>query len=126
MTVRSRRHRSCAVPDTVVYSDRVTQTSDSPSIKWRSRATVLPAGRPGRAVHRDLDRDAVGTWEVSRGSEDKKMILRASFIPDSDAPLQYGGQLADNMQMNLYAIVEKNPEPTPKPEPCRGHCCAYP
>jgi hypothetical protein len=73
-----------------------------------------------------LDRDAAGTWEVARGSEDNKMILRASFTPDQDAPLQWGGQIADNMQMNLYAIAEKAAGAKPKPEPCRGHCCAYP
>ena len=63
-----------------MYSDPVTQTSDSPSIKWWSRATALLADPVGLYIA-TLDRDAVGTWEVSRGSEDKKMILRASFIP---------------------------------------------
>ncbi len=107
------------------------QRSSDPNIGFTVNQVVQQGNRialadPVGLYIATLDRDAVGTWEVSRGSEDKKMILRASFIPDSDAPLQYGGQLADNMQMNLYAIVEKNPEPTPKPEPCRGHCCAYP
>jgi hypothetical protein len=64
---------------------------------------------------------------VVRGSEDNKMILRASFLPDAGAELQYGGEVADNMLMNLYAIAEKkNAAAKPEPEPCRGRCCAYP
>jgi hypothetical protein len=75
-----------------------------------------------------LDRDAAGTWEVVRGSEDDKMILRASFIPDAGAELHYGGEIADNMLMNLYAIAEKKDDTAaaPQPEPCRGRCCSYP
>jgi hypothetical protein len=73
-----------------------------------------------------LDRDAVGRWEVARGSEDDRMILRASFFPDPDVPIGYGGQIADNMLMNLYAIVEQNTGPQPRPQPCVGRCCAYP
>jgi hypothetical protein len=82
---------------------------------------------PVRLYIATLDRDAAGTWEVVRGSEDNKMILRASFLPDADAELRYGGEVADNMLMNLYAIAEKkNAAAKPEPEPCRGRCCAYP
>jgi hypothetical protein len=105
--------------------------SSDPSIGYKVNSLVADGYRvaladPVGLYIAQLDRNASGRWDVSRGSEKQKRILRASFYPNDDATYTYGGQIADNMQMNLYAIAEKRTGDAPKPEKCQGRCCDYP
>ena len=78
-------------------------------------------------------------WNVLRGSDDGKMILRASLkVPDDETfdnkpmllgdllvsgdQLQYGGQVADTIDVGLYATVVPG-APKARPVPCLFKCC---
>ena len=105
--------------------------SSDPSIGHKVNSLVADGDRvaladPVGLYIAQLDRNASGRWDVSRGSEEQRRVLRASFYPNDDAAYAYGGQIADNMQMNLYAIAEKRTGGSPQPEKCRGRCCDYP
>ena len=78
-------------------------------------------------------------WNVLRGSADGKMILRASLkVPEDEMfdneplllgdllvsgdPLQYGGQVADTIDIGLYATLVPG-APKARPIPCSYKCC---
>jgi hypothetical protein len=79
-------------------------------------------------------------WNVIRGSADDKMILRASLkVPEEETfdnkplllgdllisgdQLKYGGQVADTIDIGLYATVVPG-APKATPIPCKNKCCA--
>lgn len=81
-------------------------------------------------------------WNVIRGSADGKMILRASLKAPEDETfdnkpfllgdllvsgdqLQYGGQVAETIDIGLYATVVPG-APKATPIPCNYKCCTDP
>ena len=81
-------------------------------------------------------------WNVIRGSADDGMILRASLkVPEDEMfdnkplllgdllvsgdPLLYGGQVADTIDVGLYAIIVPG-APKATPVPCESKCCPDP
>lgn len=80
----------------------------------------------------DEDGTPVDGWSVTRGDEPGERILRATFTPPADTTvlvggnlLDFGGQIADHIQMALYAVVEPS-EAVRTPEPCIASCCVHP
>jgi hypothetical protein len=81
-------------------------------------------------------------WNVVRGSADGKMILRATVkVPEDEMfdnkplllgdllisgdQLQYGGQVADTIDVGLYATIVPG-APRATPIPCSYKCCQHP
>ncbi len=76
--------------------------------------------------------------EVTRQSEDGKMILRAVVTPPEGAdytldectfdqePLQYGGQIARKITLLLFGIAKAIPGREAVSSACKGKCCANP
>lgn len=81
-------------------------------------------------------------WNVIRGSAVDGMILRASLkVPEEEVfdnkplllgdllvsgePLRYGGQVADTIDVGLYAITVPG-APKATPIPCKWKCCPHP
>jgi hypothetical protein len=80
--------------------------------------------------------DVTGAWRVMRGDRDSRRILRAVYEPQTGRPvadlqidgqnIQYGGQVADAVQLELTAIARPLGVSVRARTPIVGGCCRHP
>ena len=77
-------------------------------------------------------------WKVIRGNQPQRMVLRANFeVPPAlgftvsdckiaNVPIQFGGQLADKIKMQLTGAAKKLLAGPFMGLPCEAKCCTHP
>jgi hypothetical protein len=80
--------------------------------------------------------DMGSAWQVDRGDADRQRILRATFtapagltvdqILAAGAPIAYGGQIADAVQMIVTALAKRIYAVPPARKRCMTTCCENP
>jgi hypothetical protein len=82
--------------------------------------------------------DVTSAWHVDRGSEEQRMILRATFAPPEGSelgveqilargePVAFGGQIADEIQMSLTGLAKDRGVAARPRQLCALKCCENP
>ena len=80
--------------------------------------------------------DVAGAWRVTRGDRGRRQILRAVYEPQTGRPvadlqidgqnIQFGGQVADAVQLELTAIARPLGVSVRARAPMFGGCCRHP
>lgn len=82
--------------------------------------------------------DVSAAWRVTRGIADRQLILRATFavaeslgftvdeVLASGEPIQFGGQVADAIQMTLTGIAKDRGQGAGALQGCVAQCCEHP